>query len=247
MNKDKINEILKQHEKVIKDAIKKVNINKYSLSTRCVNLDDIYQEVCIHLWKELTTIYDSSKMNVTDFISYQASWYAKRLYTNVLKSPRCFTGSKIKKSPKSGSQQALIDSNKSLLSEITEPNNDEIDHNSAYCNPLKEFIFQNCQYSNNFDMEYDYDYLIKEIKNKLHNKYSKELYKYDEEMYQNIFNDLLETDISFNSDEERIFYVDGKFYKKLAEKYGFKCVDNMRYILNQIKDIVLEVIEDYNK
>ena len=163
-----INLVLCKYDKVICNAINKMNLSYTFLANRCITKDDLLQEVRISLWKLLKNKYDPEKLDIKSFLDYQAAWNARMFLRNLKKSARCFTGSKndIKKS---GSIQARIDDNKIHLSTIDFFKSFINDNDDRYLNNKTEssYLTDNQENINKIDNEIDYSLIINNILKKM--------------------------------------------------------------------------------
>jgi hypothetical protein len=225
MNDIEINKILTQKEKEIKKNIRlsiSYGFPSYLnlLRSRCITLDDVYQEVMIKLWFLLRDVYNE-RYNLDVFLMFQTSWNAKRFMSNLTRSSSCFFG--YGKSPYSG--QSNVDNNKDSLDTIISNNVDEKPQ------VLPKLLWQDF----NFDVSSDYEILVEEVIKRLRKKYSNKKFGYKSD-YVNIFIYLLTNPEGFS---------DKNVYNNLSSIFNYKSVDGMKFVLKRIIKTTEEVLKEH--
>jgi len=250
------NEVLKKYDYLIIKGVKKVNIHPYFLKSRCITYDDIIQEVRIKIWKLIETTY-KQEYDLENFILYQSSWNAYKIIRNLKRSSRGFTGTLSSVTTKSGSLQAKIDDNKIRFSDLRSlqdlPYNEDF-HNVNDCfeselgcmeeDPANSKIIDNSYL--NFGGEFDYNYLVDRILKKIEERYKSINYELP---YLHDLESLKQTYIAvfIMLIEEPDLFSDSNVYSIIKQKIGYKSELGVKLIVDKIREIAKEVIDEYNK
>ncbi len=224
-----VNKVLIEKEHLIKNGINKVNIAKGFLESRCITIDDIYQEVLIKLWRLLEDFYDE-KYDLDRFIEFQAAWNAKKILSNLKRSARCFTGS-LSNNKKKGSQQSKIDDAKSsIFNIIGEKRSKILDEDRRDGDKMiSRYEIPDSSYET-LGEDIDIFYLIDEV--------NKRLELLSKSTYKDMFNFII-----INQD----LFTEANIYQILMEKFNYKTKDGIKNIIEKIREVVKDVVEEYNK
>jgi len=236
MNTEAVNILLIKYDGLINKKIKEVNIPKSLMKSRCIDFNDIKQEILIKLWHLLENEY-KSEYDLENFISFQTSLHTRWFLTNLNNSSRSFTGSK-HKNKKSGSKQAIIDNHKiSINGFIDERNEERLDTKGSLPRVPKELINNDFE---NFGEAADSYWIIDET--------IKRLNKIDD-------NKFITNDIKSRRDYGEIFmfmilnihyFNETNISSILSQKFGYKSIAGMNNIVNRIKEVFVGVLKDYN-
>ena len=237
MNTEAVNILLIKYDGLINKKIKEVNIPKSLMKSRCIDFNDIKQEILIKLWHLLENEY-KSEYDLENFISFQTSLHTRWFLTNLNISSRSFTGSK-HKSKKSGSKQAIIDNHKISINKFMDVRDREATEHDGSSPPIvpKELINNDFE---NFGEAADSYWIIDET--------IKRLNKIDD-------NKFITNDIKSRRDYGEIFmfmilnihyFNETNISSILSQKFGYKSIAGMNNIVNRIKEVFVGVLKDYN-
>ena len=242
MTTEEINDILIKYNKLIIKNVNKVNINKRFLAIKCIQIEDIIQEVRIKLFILLRDVYDD-RFDLENFVTYQAAWNTKKIYNNIVRSSSCFFGTSRKRGSRGGSKQSIIDYNKEPI--------DKYLHNTHRKDALnRKDPMPECLLNMEFEKagsNIDYEFLVDEVIKRLTADYNKPTYKESDyellkDIYINIFIMLLNEEIHLHYNQTK----DENTCSFLAKKFNYTPA-GIRTIINKIKVIILDVIKEYNK
>lgn len=221
-----INKVLKENEKLIKDNIDNaLNYNigydnkRKFLANLSIEKDDIFQEVCIKLWKLLENEYNP-KYDLKTFIGYQSIKHATWLIRNLTRTGTAFTGS-----TDYYSHRGTIDKSKVSLNGITElfevdePNNKFIHKNNILVDD--SYLF--------FGEELDSYYLIDKVCKNLNN-----------EKLVNIFLFILNNQSLFSKS-----YKANNILSVIKQHFGYTTEEGAGWAYKKVLEAALPVIEEY--